>query len=107
VTSNNEVGISIVGADGTVLLSPMGESTFFRGVLPSKQDYLLTVRTTASLATFNLNILIPAHIAFSAGENSTQFTAPALSEGYRRQYSLYALAGQTLSVTVFLQTALQ
>ena len=100
VTSSDEVGISIVGADGTVLVSPMGESTSFRGALPSSQDYTLTVRTTASSATFNLSVMIPARIAFGAGENSTQVKAPALSGGYSRQYSLYALSGQTLSVTV-------
>jgi hypothetical protein len=37
------VGISVVGADGTVLQSPMGGLPNFSGELPSTQDYFITV----------------------------------------------------------------
>jgi hypothetical protein len=37
------VGISVVGADGTVLQSPMGGLSNFSGELPSTQDYFITV----------------------------------------------------------------
>lgn len=37
------IGISVVGADGTVLQSPMGGLPNFSGELPSTQDYFITV----------------------------------------------------------------
>jgi hypothetical protein len=37
------IGISVVGADGTVLQSPMGGLSNFSGELPSTQDYFITV----------------------------------------------------------------
>ncbi len=100
VMSAEEVAISIVGADGTVLLSPMGDAVNFRGALPSTQDYIITVRTTAASANFQLNIMIPARIVFEAGEDTWQTDAPAIPDAMNRQYTIYALAGQTLSVEV-------
>jgi hypothetical protein len=100
VTSGSKVAISVVGADGTVLQSPMGESPFFRGVLPASQDYLITVRTTAASANFSITIMIPVRIVFGAGENTYAVSAPAIPGDTNRHYSIYALSGQTLSVDV-------
>src|SRR5690606_27565539 len=37
------VQLVVYGADGTVLRSGMGEGAFFRGVVPSTQDYIFSV----------------------------------------------------------------
>jgi hypothetical protein len=94
------VAISIVGADGTVLVSPMGDVTHFRGALPSTQDYIITVRTTAVSAAFQLNIMIPVRIVFETGEDTYETEGAPLPDPMTRQYSLYALDGQTLEVEV-------
>ncbi len=100
VTSAAQVAISIVGADGTVLVSPMGDVTHFRGPLPATQDYIITVRTTAASATFQLDIMIPVRIVFQTGEDTYETEGAPLPDPMTRQYSLYAQEGQTLEVEV-------
>ncbi|MBK8046519.1 MAG: hypothetical protein IPK16_04920 [Anaerolineales bacterium] len=53
------IGISVVGADGTVLQSPMGGLPTFSGELPSTQDYFITVQIQGSgFADYTMNVTI-------------------------------------------------
>lgn len=57
--STPPVTISVWGADGTVLQSPMGGISGFSGVLPSTQDYFIQVDAQGSGATtFQMTVTI-------------------------------------------------
>ncbi|NLG29134.1 MAG: hypothetical protein GX557_14585, partial [Chloroflexi bacterium] len=89
----------IQGLDGTVLLSPMGESSSFRGLLPSTQDYLVTVRSAAGGAHYTLNISIPERVRSAPG--AVEATREGkLAAHQQHAYVLGASAGQMLKVKV-------
>lgn len=53
------IGISVVGADGTVLQSPMGGLSNFSGELPSTQDYFITVQIQGNgFADYSMTVTI-------------------------------------------------
>lgn len=53
------VGVSVYGVDGTVLQSPMGSLSSFSGVLPSTQDYIISLTSlTGGNVSFNMNVTI-------------------------------------------------
>lgn len=53
------IGISVVGADGTVLQSPMGGLSNFSGELPSTQDYFITVQIQGDgFADYSMTVTI-------------------------------------------------
>jgi hypothetical protein len=58
VTSAREVQLIIYGADGTVLMSGMGEGASFSGKLPATEDYVLVVRAGARAASYSLRLTI-------------------------------------------------
>lgn len=58
VTSAREVQLVIYGADGSVLMSGMGEAASFSGKLPTTQDYILVVRAGARSAAYSLKVTI-------------------------------------------------
>ena len=58
-TTAQPVVLSVVGADGTVLLSSMPGANTFSGVLPSSQDYFLKLSGTGSTYTiFRLTVTV-------------------------------------------------
>jgi hypothetical protein len=99
VTPENSVQLIIYGVDGTVLRSGMGEGSSFRGVLPSSQDYIVTVRAGDQGVSFTINVTIPQRINFQPGavSGSVQGT---LRSHQTRYYMLRALQGQTMDVKV-------
>lgn len=59
-TPQDKLQLTIYGVDGTVLRSGMGEGASYTGVLPSTQDYILTLKSTNQGQAFTLNVSIPA-----------------------------------------------
>ncbi len=98
LTSAQASAISVSGRDGTVLLSPMGESKSFRGYLPSTQDWFIDIRAAGTVANFGLYLMIPERITFAAGTH--EITMPDnVPAGGVHNYIAYALAGQTMFVS--------
>ncbi len=59
-TPQTKLQLIIYGVDGSVLRSGMGEGAAFTGVLPSTQDYILTLKSANQAQGFTLNVSIPA-----------------------------------------------
>jgi hypothetical protein len=53
------VSVSVYGADGTVLLSPMGSSPTFDGTVPSSQDYFVDVISAEKPTEFTVTFTAP------------------------------------------------
>ncbi|HLV45397.1 MAG TPA: hypothetical protein VKY39_10585 [Aggregatilineales bacterium] len=101
------VQLIVYGVDGTVLRSGMGEGSFWRGELPSTQDYIVKVSAGAqAVSDYSLSVLIPARITFDAGEISAEVSGE-LGETDEVFYVIRAMAGQTMQVDVTPDDALQ
>ena len=103
---DNSFQLIIYGADGTVLKSGMGEGSSFRGLLPSSQDYIVTVRAGAKEAAYTLNVIIPRRISFAAGSTGATLGGK-VSASQSQYYVLKALNNQTMDVKVTSVTAVQ
>jgi hypothetical protein len=58
--ANGQAILIVYGADGNVLLSDHAQSSSFSGVLPTTQDYYVSVRGNPSTSTsYTLNVNIP------------------------------------------------
>jgi hypothetical protein len=97
VSPPDAVRLVIYGADGTVLKSGMGEGSFFRGTVPSTQDYIVDVGPGTGAVSFTMSVIIPARISFAAGATSATVEGN-LAAQQTRHYSLRALGGQTMEV---------
>src|SRR5690606_35835753 len=69
------VQLVVYGADGTVLRSGMGEGAFFRGVVPSTQDYIFSVSAGEQAVSYTMNVLIPERITFARVATSAEVSA--------------------------------
>ena len=99
-TTASDAHMAIYGADGTVLKSGTDASpTFFGGVLPATQDYVIAVSAGDAAANYYLDIVIPERIQFKPGTTSATVKAqvPAHDSHY---YILGARANQTMKVQV-------
>lgn len=86
---------SIVGADG-VVVKAMGEA-YVRTVVPSTQDYYVTLVSDAGAVDYIMSVLIPARIRFAPGAISAEVRG-SLAAGSVRHYVLRAFAGQQMLV---------
>lgn len=91
------VRLAIYGADGTVLKSGMGGGAFFRGTVPSTQDYLLDVGPATEPGSFTMSVIIPVRISFAAGATSATVEGN-LAAWDAQYYVLRAFGGQTMEV---------
>jgi hypothetical protein len=98
-TPDDSAKLSIVGADGTVLLSPSKQLSNWQGYLPSTQDYYFHLTGNGSTQNFNLNVEIPARILFAAGQNEITLSGQTTS-GFSVMYTAYARGGQQMDVTI-------
>jgi hypothetical protein len=89
----------IYGVDGTVLKSGMSEGSFFRGVLPSTQDYIIAVSAGDQAVSYAMNVMIARRIEFAPGTVSVVEEGEA-GPGQDQAWVLAAGAGQTLKVEV-------
>lgn len=98
-TASNNVILIVYGADGAVLLSDHAGAAFFRGVLPTTQDYHIDVRSVVDTSTdYTLSVIIAQRIAFAPG--ATSATASATTPvNEMHNFVVRASAGQTLNVS--------
>lgn len=93
--SQQTLQMAIRGADG-VAIKPLGQP-FFRGTVPTTQDYLVTLTAPTAPAEFALTIIIPVRITFAPGGTTTQLQA-TLEPFTTGHYVIRALGGQTMTV---------
>jgi hypothetical protein len=87
--------MAIQGADGTVV-KPQGQP-FFRGVVPSSQDYLVTLTAGNATEDYSLYIIIPARITFDPGATTVQLETEIPANAIAH-FVIRALGGQTMTV---------
>jgi hypothetical protein len=97
VTPGDNVRLSIYGVDGEVLMSGMGGGAFFRGHLPTTQDYILALAAGPAATAYSMNVIIPARISFAPGSTSAVVEGNLATHGIQ-YYSLGASAGQLMEV---------
>ncbi len=97
ISPQDTVRLAIYGADGTVLKSGMGGGAFFRGTVPSTQDYILDVGPATEAGSFTMHVIIPVRISFAVG--ATSATAQGNLKAQETQYYvLRASGGQMMEV---------
>jgi hypothetical protein len=96
VSPDQGLALSITGADGEVLKGAAG-APFFRGTVPTTQDYILTLRSVAGATPFTLEVIIPARISFALGTTS-EVVQGHLAANLNQYYVLKVAAGQLLEV---------
>src|SRR5690606_32680522 len=106
VEPQNAVQLVIYGADGTVLRSGMGEGAFFRGVVPSTQDYIIQLTAGEQPVSYTMNVMIPQRVSFEAGETSAVVTGD-LGSRETDSYVLRILEDQLVEVSVEPQQGVQ
>jgi hypothetical protein len=89
----------IYGVDGTVLKSGMGAGSFFRGALPSSQDYILSLSAGDQAVSYTVNVIIARRIEFAPGSFST-VEQGQVGPGWEQAWVLAASGGQTMKVDV-------
>jgi hypothetical protein len=109
--SQQNVTLSISGADGTVLASGAARIDTWRGQLPSTQDYNIAVLSNAAVvATYRLQVTIPPlgltvlpyeprRISFTPGGTMATMQGTTATLGLDR-FVIRALGGQTMSVSI-------
>lgn len=95
VATQQPLAMTVRELDGT-LIDPEGD-LFFRGTVPTTQDYLVTLIARESAADYALNVIIPARITFAPGGTTAQVEA-TIAPFTTRHYVIRALAGQTMTL---------
>jgi len=103
---NNDVLLDVLGADGTVLKRhPVGQP-YWRGELPSTQDYFINDVSVGNETSYTLAVTIsalepePARIQFEPGATSAVVEGSMEQPGAYHRYVLRALRGQRMVVHV-------
>jgi hypothetical protein len=103
----NSVILSIWGADGTVLASEATKSSSWQGVVPSKQDYYIAMRSVATQTVgYTFTLIIPpltapeaTRIQFKANTSGWD-TSGNLAAKAKARFVLHALSGQQMIVNL-------
>lgn len=97
---NHDVHLGVTGvSDGAPLQPTAAGSATFTGVLPSTQDYRLTLAAPPQGSPFNVQVIIPARIEIPAGGVSTRIDGQ-VAGGESNYYLAKASGGQTMTVTI-------
>jgi len=103
---NNDVLLTIVGADGIPLKRYVDGSAEWRGVLPSTQDYFIEAVSVGAATSYELTVWIsplgpsePIRIQFAPGATSATIEG-TLEPGDLDRYVLRAMRGQMMEVRV-------
>lgn len=88
------LSFSLVGADGTVV-HPDGDP-FFKGTVPTTQDYVLTITNRGGAVDFGLSLMIPVRITFEPGETTADLETTQAAQTVRA-YVIRALGGQVMT----------
>jgi hypothetical protein len=99
--------VGIKGADGEVLMgTDAGLSTAVVALLPSTQDYIISVVSTGGAVNYSLTIFItplsalPMWIPFPPGTDSATVEGDLMLGGDFDVYQVEGEAGQTMAITV-------
>jgi len=106
ITPAKSVQLIIYGADGTVLRSGMTEGSFYRGELPSTQDYVVRVRAGDVDVDYTMKVIIPRRISFQPGAISGTVPGSVKANG-SQYYVLRAMKDQSMQVEITSGTGLQ
>ncbi len=85
--------------DDTSLLRPAAGATSWYGVLPTRQDYLITVAARGQATQFGLDVIIPEDIALTPGGGASTLQRQ-LPAGQPAHYLLAGEASQKLTVSL-------
>ena len=98
--------MSVYGVDGTVLKSGMGGGALFRGIVPSTQDYIVTLSAGDQAVSYDLTAIVPVRISFRTGAISGSVSG-SLAAGRTQYYVLRAQDGQNMQVAITPEDDLQ
>jgi hypothetical protein len=98
-SANHALYLNIQAPDGSVLVSSASQMVFWQGNLPQDGDYAISVVSTSGSGTFDLSITIPVRVQFAEGAISATLDGELTAKGINT-YMLYALANQTMTVTI-------
>lgn len=96
---NDDVLLDIWGVDGLPLKRHVDDRAYWRGRLPSTQDYFIQAVSVGAAANYELHVTVFARIQFEPGGTSATVTGEIEQNGIRH-YVVRALAGQTMDVRV-------
>lgn len=99
VSPPDELQLVIYGQDGTVIRSGMGQGAFFRGTVPTGQDYIMQISTSGDAMPYTMNVLVPERISFEAGTSFAEVSGSAKAFD-SHAYVVHVLADQTMQLTV-------
>ena len=104
---NNDILLTVVGADGTPVKYYDDWSTVWEGVLPTTQDYHLLLVATGGDSRFTMTVTArtpgqtpPTRIRFAAGTTSATVSG-SLAQGTPARYVLWAARGQRLEIRIW------
>jgi len=97
LSPNNDVKMSVFGANGVVLLSALQQQSGWQGTLPATQDYYIGL-TGSSDINFLLNVVIPSRVQFASGQTQITLTGQAVKKNIT--YVAYALGGQKMDISI-------
>jgi hypothetical protein len=106
ITPAQAVRLAIRGVDGTVLLDRSEGASFFRGLVPASQDYIVTIEAGAQPASYTMTVILPERIAFAPGATWARVEGD-LAPRARHYYVLSLVAGQLLDASAFPTTGLR
>ena len=89
------LSLSIVGADN-VIIKIQGQP-FFRGTVPTTQDYTLAITNSGAATDFTLSLMIPIRITFAPGTSTIQIPETQAANS-SLAFVIRALGGQTLAL---------
>lgn len=96
LSSNNPMRVTVIGATPE-RTNP--EGTYWQGVLPTTQDYIIRLTSGPQAANYGLNITIPQRITFAPGGISATVTGTT-SANRVVTYLLKASGGQTMTANL-------
>jgi hypothetical protein len=89
------IEISVAGSDGAVL--QQGGGPVFRGVVPTTQDYIVTLVNVGGTTSYRMTVTIPVRISFVQGRTRATVRGQLLPSMTDR-YVIRALAGQMMTI---------
>ncbi|MBN2387756.1 MAG: hypothetical protein JXB85_12120 [Anaerolineales bacterium] len=91
--------LSISGQDGSQLLNEATGYTSWWGILPTSQDYFITVHAGPAGGVYTLGVTIASRLQFDPGAYGTTRSGTTTG-GYNVSYVVYASAGQTMEIAL-------
>ncbi len=98
-SGNHGAYLGVTEPNGNVLLDPSKGWNSWQYMLPATELYTIKVYASTAATSFVLTAKVPAPVTFPAGATTTTVNA-STPKGYVISYSVYALAGQAMSVTL-------